>query len=201
MFVNGIKHPSYIMKSRSFLKKPLSLILAIGLCFSCVRDTDFEQYDTLTIKPIMEVSLVKAQEPASSFVDSSGNQLSSISDQVVLDVFTSDFVIDNLIKAELVFGITNSIDKAFQIQIDFYDSTDMLQHTFSIDVDNSPTNTPLYTEHIEVFENMNLSALKSTTKLEITINLISSSGSILNPDSAGSILLASKGIFYLKISS
>jgi hypothetical protein len=189
------------MKLRSFFKKPLSLILAIGLCFSCVKDTDFEQYDTLTINPIMEVSLVKAQEPASSFVDSSGNQLSSISDQVVLDVFTSDFVIDNLIKAELVFGITNSIDKAFQIQIDFYDSTDMLQHTFSIDVDNSPTYTPLYTEHIKVFENMNLSALKSTTKLEITINLISSSGSILTPDSAGSILLASKGIFYLKISS
>ena len=188
------------MKLRSFFKKPLSLILAIGLCFSCVKDTDFEQYDTLTINPIMEVSLVKAQEPASSFVDSSGNQLSSISDQVVLDVFTSDFVIDNLIKAELVFGIANSIDKAFQIQIDFYDSTDMLQHTFSIDVDNSPTNTPLYTEHIEVFENMNLSALKSTTKLEITINLISSSWSILTPDSAGSILLASKGIFYLKIS-
>ena len=192
---------SYIMKSRSFLKKPLFLILAIGLCFSCVKDTDFEQYDTLTINPIMEVSLVKAQEPASSFVDSSGNQLSSISDQVVLDVFTSDFVIDNLIKAELVFGITNSIDKAFQIQIDFYDSTDMLQHTFSIDIDNSPTNTPLYTEYIKVFENMNLSAPKSTTKLEITINLISSSGSILTPDSAGSILLASKGIFYLKISS
>ena len=192
---------SYIMKSRSFLKNPLSLILAIGLCFSCVRDTDFEQYDTLTINPIMEVSLVKAQEPASSFVDSSGAELVFISDQVVLDVFTSDFVIDNLIKAELVFGMTNSIDKAFQIQIDFYDSTDMLQHTFSIDIDNSPTNTPLYTEHIEVFENMNLSALKSTTKLEITINLISSSGSILTPDSAGSILLASKGIFYLKISS
>ena len=148
------------MKLRSFLKKPSSLILAISLCFSCVKDTDFEQHDILTINPIMEVSLVKAQEPASSFVDSSGAELAFISDQVVLDIFTSDFVVDNLIKADVVFGITNSIDRAFQIQIDFYDSTDILQHTFSIDVDNSPTNTPLYTEHIEVFENMNLLALK-----------------------------------------
>ena len=187
---------------RYFFKKQLPLILVIGVCFSCIKDTDFEQYDTLTISPIMEVSLVKTQEPASSFVDFSGTELSSISDQVVIDIFNSDFVVDNLIKAELVFGITNSIDRAFQIQIDFYDSTDILQHTFSINIDNSPTNTPLFTEHVEVFENMNLLALKSTHKLEITITLDPNlTGSILTPNSAGSILLTSKGIFYLKISS
>ena len=164
--------------------------------------TDFEQYDTLIIYPIVEANLVNAQEPASSFVDSSGAELPSISDQVIFDVFNSDFSVDNLIKAELVFGITNSINKAFQIKMDFYDSADALQHTFSIDIDNSPTNTLLFTEHIEVFENMNLLALKSTHKLEITITMISNPTSvILTPDSEGSILLVSKGVFYLKISS
>lgn len=86
--------------------------------------------------------------------------------------------------------------------MDFYDSADALQHTFSIDIDNSPTNTPLFTEHIEVFENMNLLALKSTHKLEITITMISNPTSVvLTPGSEGSILLVSKGVFYLKISS
>jgi len=49
---------------------------------------------------------------------------------------------------------------------------------------------------------MNLLALKSTHKLEITITMISNPTSvILTPDSEGSILLVSKGVFYLKISS
>ena len=190
------------MKIRSFFKKQLSLIFVLGVCFSCIKDTDFEQYDTLVITPVMEVNLVKAQELATSFVDSSGTELPLISDEIVFDVFTSDFVVENLTKAELVFGITNSINKAFQIQVDFYDSTDVLQHTFSIDIDNSPTNIPQFTEHIEVFENMNLLALKSTNKLNITISLSSSStGSTLTSGSAGSIFLAFKGIFYLKTPS
>lgn len=189
------------MKTRSFFKKQLSLLLVLGICFSCVKDTDFDQDTSLIITPIMEVNLVGAQETASSFVASSDTELPSISDEVVFDVFNSGFAVDNLIKAELVFGITNSINKAFQIKIDFYDNTDMLQHTFTIDIENSPTNTPLFTEHTEVFENMNLLALKSTRKLNITISLISNSTtSILTPDSEGNILLVSKGIFYLNIS-
>ena len=190
------------MKTRSFFKKYISLLFVLGACFSCIKDTDFEQYDALIIYPIVEASLVNAQEPAVSFVDSSGAELPFISDQVVIDAFNSSFSVDNLIKAELVFGITNSINKAFQIKMDFYDGADTLQHTFSIDIDNSPTNTPLFTEHIEVFENMSLTALKSTHKLDITFTLMSTpTGSVLTPDSEGSVLLVSKGVFYLKISS
>lgn len=190
------------MKIQPFFKKFGSLIIVLGVCFSCVKDTDFEQSDTFAISPVMQVSLVKIIETPDSFLDSSEAELLSISDQVVLDVFNSDFVVDNLIKAELVFGITNSINKAFQIKMDFYDSADSLQHTFSIDIDNSPSNTPLYTEHVEVFETMSLLALKSTSKLDITITLMSSpTDSVLTPDSEGSIRVESKGIFYLKISS
>lgn len=190
------------MNVPSSFKKYVSLIIVLGVCFSCIKDTDFEQHEPLVITPTMEVSLVQVQEPAASFVDVSGAELPFISDQVILEVFTSEFINDNLTKAELVFGITNSINKAFQIKIDFYDSGDTLQHTFSIDIENSPTNAPLLTEHIEVFENMNLSALKSTNKLDITITLISNpTDPVITSDSDGSIILVSKGIFYLNISS
>lgn len=190
------------MRKQSFFKKILAIIILLGVCFSCIKDTDFEQSDTLVITPIMEVNLVKAQETPDSFLDASGSEVPFISDLVVLEVFTSDFIVENLIKAELVFEITNSINKAFQIKMDFYDTADTLQHSFSIDIDNSPTNSPLITEYVEVFENMSLLALKSTSKLDITISLASSpTGSVLTPDSEGSIRLTSKGVFYLKISS
>ena len=190
------------MKTQSFFIKHISLLFVLGTCFSCIKDTDFEQDDALILYPTVELNLVNAQEQAASFVDSSGTELPFISNQVVFDVFNSGFSVDNLIKAELVFGITNSINKAFQIKVDFYDNADALQHTFSIDIDNSPSNTPLFTEHIEVFENMSLTALKSTHKLIITFTLISTpTSSVLTSGSEGSILFASKGVFYLKISS
>ena len=98
-----------------------------------------------------------------------------ISDLIVLEVFSSDFIHDNLTKAELVFEVTNSLNKAFQIKMDFYDPADILQHSFSIDIDNSPnTYSLLLLNHTEVFEAMSLQALKSSTKLEITIILVSS---------------------------
>ena len=188
------------MKNSFFFNNTLALISVIGACFSCVKDTDFNQSTSITLTPIMEVNLVEFQETPDSFLDPTGTEFPFISDLVVLEVFNSDIIVDNVTKAELVFGINNSINKAFEIKIDFYDISETLQHTFTIAIANSPSNIPLFTEHIEVFEGMSLTALKSSNKLDITISLSSSStGSVLTPDSEGSIRLTSKGIFYLKI--
>ena len=43
------------MRKQSFFKKILAIIILLGVCFSCIKDTDFEQSDTLVITPIMEV--------------------------------------------------------------------------------------------------------------------------------------------------
>ena len=187
------------MKNRFFKKKYLALIIVLVVCFSCIKDTDFDQATPITLTPIMEVNLVEIQETSPSFLDSSGTEMPFISDLIVLDVLSSDFFNENLIKAELVFQVTNSLNKAFQIKMDFYDLADMLQHSFSIDIDNSPSHTFLVTEHTEVFEAMSLAALKASIKLDITITLVSNAtSSVLTDDSDGSIALTSKGIFYLE---
>jgi len=187
------------MKNRSFLKNILPLIIVLGVCFSCIKDTDFDQATPITLTPIMEVSLVENQETADSFLDASGTEVLFISDLIVLDILSSDFIKDNLTKAELVFEVTNSLNKAFQIKMYFYDPADMLQHSFFIDIDNSPSHIPLVTEHTEVFDMVSLATLKASTKLEITITLVSSAmGSVLTPDSEGSMRLISKGILYLE---
>ena len=187
------------MKNCLFFKKTLALIIVLGICFSCVKDTDFNQATPITLSPIMDVNFVEFQETSSSFLDASGTEVPFISDLIVLDVLSSDFINDNLTKAELVFEVTNSLNKAFQIKMDFYDPADILQHSFSIDIDNSPSHSPLTTEHTEVFDAMSLQALKASFKLEITITLVSSAtGSVLTPDSDGSIALTSKGILYLE---
>jgi len=188
------------MKIQSLFNKCVLFIFVFGTCLSCIKDTDFEQAEALTISPVIKVNLVKVLETPDSFLDSTGAEVSFISDQVVLEVFNSDFVVENLTKAELVFGIINSINKEFEIKIDFYDIYETLQHSFTIDIANSPSNIPLFTEYIEVFEGVSLTALKSSNKLDITISLSSSpTGSVLTSDSEGSIHLTSKGVFYLNL--
>jgi hypothetical protein len=188
------------MKTRSFFKKQISLLFVLGACFSCIKDTDFNQSTSITLIPIMEVNLVEIQETADSFLDASEAEMQLISDLIVLDVFSSNFINDNLIKTELVFEVTNSLNKAFQIKMDFYDPSNVLQYSFFIDIDNSLTNTPLVTNHTEVFEAMSLAALKSSTQLDISIILVSSpTGSVLTADSIGNINLTSKGIFYFEL--
>ena len=188
------------MKTRSFFKKHISLLFVLGACFSCIKDTDFNQSTSITLNPIMEVNLVEVQETADSFLDASEAEVLMISDLIVLDIFSSNFINDNLIKTELVFEVTNSLNKAFQIKMDFYDPSNVLQYSFFIDIDNSPTNTPLVINHTEVFEAMSLAALKSSTQLDISIILMSSpTGSVLTADSIGNINLTSKGIFYFEL--
>ncbi|AOR27805.1 hypothetical protein FORMB_07530 [Formosa sp. Hel1_33_131] len=187
------------MKNCPFFKNPLALIIVLGVCFSCIKDTDFDQATPITLTPIMDVNFMEFQETSSSFLDASGTEMPFISDLIVLEVLSSDFIHDHLTKAELVFEVTNSLNKAFQIKMDFYDPEDILQHSFSIDIDNSPSHIPLVTEHTEVFEAMSLQALKTSFKLEITITLVSNAtGSVLTPDSEGNLDLISNGILYLE---
>ena len=166
-----------------------------------MKGTDFEQAVPITLTPTLEVSLVQIEETPVSFLDNSGTEVGSISDEIVLELLTEESVKDYLVKAELVFEITNSLNKAFDITMDFYDSSNTLQHTFSIDIANSPTNTLLVTDYTEVFDTGSLDALKLSTKLNITIKLISSpTGPDLTAASEGIIALKSKAILYLNIS-
>ena len=189
------------MKNLFHFSKTLPLIVSAVVSFSCVKDTDFDQTDSLVVTPIVEVNLVEIQEPADTFLDDLGDEVLNISDLIVFDVFSSDFVDENLLKAELVYEVTNTLNKAFEFKMEFYDLSKTLQHTISFNIENSPTNKPLVSEHTEVFDTSSLEALKRSSTLDITITLLSSpTGSVLTTASKGMIALKSKGVFYLQLS-
>ncbi len=176
------------------------LAVAILFCFfitSCTKEVDFNQAKDLTLEPVLASDLIFFNAPAANFfVD--GSELSTIRDSVIIDLFNRDFVVDNVVKAEFVFETTNSINRAFSVQVDFLDDTDLLKHSFTVSTLASPTNTDVVTTHTEVFENSLLDALKVSNKIILTIQALSG-GSALNDNTPGRIQLKSKGIFYLKI--
>ncbi len=187
--------------------KKITLNIFIGLCIiccfnACIKDVDFEQAENLSITPVLEVSLIHFEEPAHRFIDENGVELITAKDSVNIEIFSDQFVVDNLIKADFLFEATNTINRAYEVEIDFYDDLYQLQHSFSFGVGASTNNQAIVVEYVEVFEGQELEALKTTTNLVLTLTLQpSSDGSILTDDSPGNLKLRSKASFYFDINT
>jgi hypothetical protein len=111
-------------------------------------------------------------------------------------------VVENLVKADFLFKTTNTINRAFDAQIDFFDDVYQLQHTFNFGVGASANNQEIEVEYVEVFEGQELDALKTTTNLVLTLMLQpSNDGSVLDENSTGSLELQSKASFYFEINT
>ena len=188
------------------LKKTI-LNLVLGLCIiscfnACIKDVDFDQAEDLSITPALEVSIIHFEEPAATFVDEFGDELTTIRDSVNIEIFSDDFVVDNLIKADFLFEITNTIDRGFNAQVDFYNDLYELQHNFNFQVGASTNNQNIVVEYIEVFEGQDLEALKTTTNIVLSLSLDpSNNGSTLNENSFGLLVMKSKASFYFDINT
>ena len=188
------------------LKKNVTYIflcLCIVYCFNgCIKDVDFGQAENLSISPVLEVSVIHFEEPANRFIDENGVELITVIDSVNIEIFSDQFVVDNLVKADFLFEATNTINRAYEAEIDFYDDLYQLQHSFNFEVGASTNNQVIVLEYVEVFEEQELEALKTTTNLVLTLTLQpSSDGSILTDNSPGNLKLRSKASFYFEINT
>lgn len=165
-----------------------------------MRDVDFDQTEDIVLTPVIASSAVFSEVEASRFSEN-GIELETVTDSVAnIEIFSDEFVNDNLVKAELVFEAINSINRTFSLQIDFLNEADELQHTFSFDALPSNSGNDIVTEFTEVFENESIEALKASQKMVITLRLYpSTDGSLLDENSIGKIKLKSKGVFYFNI--
>lgn len=175
----------------------LSLIIT-----SCIKDVDFDQAENFVISPVVVSSFIFIEEPANRFVDN-GIEITTIRDSIKnIEILSDQFVADNLIKAEFLFETTNSVNRAFQVQVEFFNDAFELQEISSFTVLQSPLNEEIISESTKTFEGNSLEALKATSQIVITLTLLpSSDGSILNENSIGQLRLRSKATFYFDIDS
>lgn len=185
--------------------KKTTLNLVLGLCIilcfnACIKDVNFDQAEDLSISPALEVSIIHFEEPAGTFVDEFGDELTTIRDSVNIEIFSDEFVVDNLIKADFLFQTTNNINRGFNAQVDFYNDLYELQHNFNFAVGASTNNQNIVVEYVEVFEGQDLEDLKTTTNIVLALTMDSSNdGSTLNENSPGNLEFRSKASFYFDI--
>lgn len=182
------------------LKKVFLLVFSLMLLSSCVKDVDFDQADTFVIDPVIDSSFIFFNEPATSFLEEDGSEASVVLDTVRVEVFTDDFIVDNLVKAEFTFEGINTINRAYTAAIDFLNDDDEIQHTTNLAIPASPTNQPIEVVVVETFEGIPLEAVKNSTQLAFTLELqASDDGTIIDENTVGDLSFRSKGAFYFLI--
>ncbi len=182
---------------KQIIKYSFLVVTIIGLSLlSCVKEVDFDQADDLEISPVIESSLIFFEGQANNFLLNT-NEIISIKDSVTVEFFDSAFIVDNLIKSEFVFEAVNSINRGFQVRVDFINDVEQEVHTFTLTASPSTDGNDVLSNHTEVFEDEKLEALKSTTKIVFTLSLLP--GETISQSTPGRIQLKSKAIFYLNI--
>jgi hypothetical protein len=182
-------------------KSNLTILLIFGIIItSCTKDVDFNQADSIQISPVVVSSLIFFNESSSRFLYS-GVEITTVTDSIKdIKILTDQFLVDNLVKAEFLFETTNSINRAFEVKVEFYNDVFELQESFSFIALESPLNEELVLEHTITFEGDKLDALKTTTQIILTLTLLpSGDGSMLDEDSLGEFRLRSIATFYFEI--
>lgn len=162
----------------------------------CTKPVDFNQAKDLMLDPVIESSLIFYNAKAGDFFIG-GSEENTVSDFAEIGIFSDGFVRDNLIKAEFVFETKNSINRPYELTVNFEDNSNNILETFTIETPAAVNNELIENVHIETFEGNSLNNLKQSQILRFTLRMLS--GEEISEGSLGEIDLKSKGVFYLNL--
>ena len=91
------------MKKSIQIRSLVTILFISFINSSCIKGVDFEQAESIILKPITEFSLIYTSLDAPDFLDEFGLEFPSITDSVILEVLSDDFLeYQNLAKSQSV---------------------------------------------------------------------------------------------------
>ncbi|MEL1255322.1 hypothetical protein AAEO57_16145 [Flavobacterium sp. DGU38] len=171
------------------MSKFATLLVLVFLSFSCSSDLDFDQIDNLKLEPVVVANLTYFNIQAKEFVDN-GNENSIAFDAQDFNPFRNSLMREDLIKAEFNFEITNTINRAYKIDLVLIDAQNNTIETLSFNVPAYSGSTTVL-NFTEVFENQRLVNLKRLQKIGFVITM--AAGPPLTENSPGNLKLRSAG--------
>jgi len=171
------------------------IFFSIFLFSSCVKDTDFNQAEDITLTPIVELNLIFFDLPASSFFDSNTNTPRlQVSDTTEIRFLDDSGVQESLKRAEFYFKFENSIPRSFDTQFDFLSVENEITYTTSVAVQEGEPNQSVITEFTENVEGDQILNLTQADKVVVTVTIPEANESL-----EGNLNLQSKTTYYLEI--
>ncbi len=181
-----------------FNKRILGVFILILFSFSCTSNLDFNQVNTLKLTPVVVANFATFEVSANQFLVN-GVEIPFAGEVSNFDVFRDAYFNKSLTEADLFFEFSNTINRAYKINLYFLDINGQPISTITIPftIPASTTGTPILVSKTVIFQNATLSQLKSTQKLGFTITMLP--GTPLTASSLGSLKLRSSATVYLTL--
>lgn len=174
---------------------PFLGVLASLFLFSCVKDTDFNQAENITLTPVVELDLIYFNVEAGAFFDSVTNtSILTISDTTEIRFLDDSEVQESLVKAEFLFNFTNSIPRTFEVSFQFLSEENEETYLAQTAVDAGTELAPVLTQFLETVEGEDITQLTMADRVVVSVTIPSSNDSL-----TGTLDLKSKTTYYLEI--
>lgn len=180
------------------MKKVFGIFFLLALSISCASDIAIDQINDFKVRPIFVANLASFDFKATQFVNSSGAQISSVSDEMPFDLLSFGDATKNLNRADFQFEVTNTIKKAYTISLKFLDDKNVLLRSIDVLVPAySGSGIAILVLQPEKYENTELDLLRKTRKVKFEL-LMSPVGATLTNNSLGTIKMRSSvNVYFL----
>lgn len=177
------------------LSMPILVILACIILSACVKDTDFDQAENITLTPVVELDLIYFNLKAGDFFDTVANTPRlTLRDTTELPFLDDNFAQEDLVKADFLFEFTNSIPRRFDVDFQFLNESNTETYRTGTDVAQGNPQNAQTTEFIQTVEGNDLAQLTKASKVVVTVQIPSS-----NENLKGELNLKSKTTYYLEL--
>lgn len=177
------------------LAVPMCIILACILLTGCVKDTNFDEAENITLTPVVELDLIYFNLTASDFFDSStSNPRLTVTDTTELPFLDDGFAQEDLKKADFLFKFNNSIPRNFDVNFQFLTSENQETYSTQTSVDQGSPQNPQPTDFTQTVEGQDLTELTQASKVVVSVTIASS-----NENLEGELNLKSKTTYYLEL--
>lgn len=163
---------------------------------SCTEPIDFDQAEDLVLTPEFDATLIDFNQSASGFIVDE-KEVSVVQDIVGIEIFSNKYVVDNLDAATLVFETQNTINRAFELTVEFLDRSNTVQHRFTVEENAAVDGTDAVSVYTEVFEGNILLALKRSVSIVYTLKMLS--GPPITASTTGAVIYKSFATFKINI--
>ena len=178
-----------------FILKFIGVSLLLGSVISCVKDTDFDQFDQTLLTPVVDMNLVFWEVEAPSFNNTSGNlPLGTVRDTTEIRFLDAPDTQESVIRADFQFEFENTSNSSYDLIIDFVSLSGSVTYSFQTTVAAGAINAP--------WQQTILDEIMAPEVYNITqagLIAISATAQGIPPDQ-GSLKMKSKARFYLEIS-
>lgn len=122
--------------------KNIGKIIAFGFAFfailgSCTEKQDFDQYDDIDLRPVVEGSMIYVEAPERVINLVTG--VNFFSQDFNFDAFSSNIFSERVIEGTVTYVVENSTSKELEITVQFLDDADNVLDTEIITIQPAPT--------------------------------------------------------------